>query len=87
MVELVVLGPILTFVFLIIVVLVVVLLGQGIVWLIINSIIGIIGLVLVNLIPNFVNIPINVWSVLIVAFGGIPGFVLLILLDVLKLAF
>lgn len=87
MVELIILGPLLTFAFLVLVILVVIVFGRGIVWLIINSIIGIIGLVLVNLIPNFVNIPINVWSVLIVAFGGIPGFVLLILLDVLKLAF
>ena len=87
MVELIILGPVLAFVFLILVVLFVVFFGRGIIWLVVNSIIGIIGLVLVNLIPNFVNIPINVWSVLIVVFGGIPGFVLLILLDFFKLAF
>ena len=87
MVELIILGPVLTFVFLALVIFFVIAFGQGIMWLLINSVIGIIGLILVNLIPNFVNIPINVWSVLIVAFGGIPGFVLLILLDLLKIAF
>ncbi len=86
MAELVVLGPVLAFVFLALVILFVIFFGRGIVWLVINSVIGIVALILVNILP-VVNIPINIWTVLIVVFGGIPGFVLLILLDVLKIAF
>jgi hypothetical protein len=84
--ELVILGPTLTLILLVIVILLGISLGKRIIWLIINSVIGLIALLIVNLIPG-INITINIWSVLIVVFGGIPGIILLILLDVLKIAF
>ena len=86
MVDVIIVGPLLATVFLALVILFVFFFGKGLVWLIVNSIIGIVALFLVNILP-VVNIPINVWSVLIVVFGGIPGFILLIILDVLKIAF
>jgi hypothetical protein len=86
MVELIFLGPVLTIVFLAIIILFTVFFGRGIIWLIINSVIGLVALVLVNLLP-IVNISINIWTVLIVAFGGILGFILLVILDLLKIAF
>ena len=52
----------------------------------INSAIGIIILLIINFFP-FINITINIWSVLIAVFGGIPGIILLIVLDLLKIAF
>ena len=52
----------------------------------INSLIGILILAVLNFFP-IVNIRINIWSVLIVVFGGVPGIILLILLDVLGIAF
>ncbi|MFH1391228.1 MAG: pro-sigmaK processing inhibitor BofA family protein [Candidatus Diapherotrites archaeon] len=61
-------------------------LGKKIVVLLINSFLGLVVLVLLNFFP-FVNIEINIWSVLITAFGGIPGIILLILLDLLGFAF
>ncbi|MCR4334991.1 MAG: pro-sigmaK processing inhibitor BofA family protein [archaeon] len=61
-------------------------LGKKIVILLINSFLGLVVLVLLNFFP-FVNIEINLWSVLITAFGGIPGIILLVLLDVLGFAF
>jgi len=86
MVELLILGPLLTVVLLALVVLFVVFFGRGIIWLIINSIIGLVALVLVNLLP-IVNITINIWSVLIVAFGGVIGLILVIALSLLQIAF
>jgi hypothetical protein len=86
MVEILILGPILSFVFLAIIILFAMFFGKGIVWLIINSVIGLVALVLVNLLP-IVNITINIWSVLIVAFGGILGFILLIILSAFGIAF
>ena len=86
MVELIILGPILTALLLIVVILVAVKFGKGVIWLIVNSVIGLILLWLVNLIP-IVNVTINIWSILIVALGGIPGLLLLVILDLLKIAF
>jgi len=86
MLELVILGPVLAFVFLALVILYVVFFGRGIIWLVINSVIGLVALVLVNLLP-VVNVAINIWSVLIVAFGGILGLILLVALSLLQIAF
>jgi len=61
-------------------------LGKKIVVLLINSFLGLVVLVLLNFFP-FVNIEINIWSVLITVFGGVPGIILLILLDLLGFAF
>jgi hypothetical protein len=86
MAEILLLGPVLTFIFIALIIIVALKLGKGIIWLIINSIIGIVVLVLLNYLP-FVNIVINIWSVLIVALGGIPGIILVILLSHFGIAF
>ncbi len=86
MAEILILGPLLSFIFLAILVVVALKFGKDIVWLIINSVIGIIFLIVINFLP-VVNITINIWSVLIAVFGGIPGIILLIILDLLKVAF
>jgi len=86
MVELIILGPVLAFVFLAFVILFVVFFGRGLVWLIINSVIGLVMLLAVDLLP-FVNVAINIWSVLIVALGGILGLILLVALSLLHIAF
>ena len=86
MVEMLFLGPVLTFLFIALLVIVAWKLGKGLFWLGINSLIGIVILVLLNFLP-FVNIVINIWSVLIVALGGIPGLILVILLSHFGIAF
>lgn len=86
MAEVLILGPLLSLVFLAILIVIALKFGKDIVWLIINSVIGILFLILINFLP-VVNITINIWSVLIAVFGGIPGIILLIILDVLKIAF
>jgi len=80
------LGPILSFLFLVLLGLVVWKFGKGLVWLLINSLVGLVILVLLNYFP-FVNIVINIWSILIVVFGGIPGIILVILLSHFGIAF
>lgn len=86
MAELIVLGPLLTIVVLAVLIFIALKFGSSIVWLIINSIIGMVFLIIVNFLP-FINIAINIWSILIAVFGGIPGIALLILLDLLNIAF
>lgn len=80
------LGPILTFLFIALAVIVVLVLGKGIIWLLINSAIGIAALILLNYLPIF-NITINIWSILITALGGIPGIIIVALLSYLGIAF
>jgi hypothetical protein len=79
-------GPVLTLFLLVLLVIVAWKLGKGIVWLAINSLIGIVILVLLNYLP-FINIAVNIWSILIVALGGIPGIILVILLSHFGIAF
>jgi len=86
MAELLFLGPVLTFLFLIILVIAAWKLGKGIFWLLINSLVGMVILVAFNYLP-FVNVVINIWSILIVALGGIPGIVLVVLLSHFGIAF
>jgi hypothetical protein len=86
MVEIIILGPIITAILLLIVIFVVLKMGKSVVFLIINSVIGLIALTLVNFLP-IVNVTINIWSVLIVALGGLPGLIILIILSVLQIAF
>ncbi len=80
------LGPVLTAVVLALLIFLAITFGKDIVWLIINSLIGLVALVIINFLP-MINITINIWSILIVVFGGIPGIALLILLDLLGIAF
>jgi len=84
--EIIYLGPLLTLLVLILVIFIAIKLGKEIVWLALNSVIGLIVLILINFLP-FINIDINIWSILIVAIGGIPGIALVILLDLLGIAF
>ncbi|MEK6821542.1 MAG: pro-sigmaK processing inhibitor BofA family protein [archaeon] len=86
MADVLFLGPLLSIIMLALVVIVALKFGKDIIWLIINSVIGILFLIVINFLP-IVNITINIWSVLIAVFGGIPGIILLILLDLLKVAF
>lgn len=86
MAEMLFLGPVLTFLLIALVAIVVWKFGKGIIWLGINSVIGIAALVLLNYLP-FVSITINIWSVLIVALGGIPGIVIVVLLSHFGIAF
>lgn len=86
MVEMLFLGPVLTFLLIALLVIIVWKLGKGIIWLVVNSVIGLVVLVLLNFLP-FINITINIWSVLIVALGGIPGIILVILLSHFGIAF
>lgn len=52
--------------------------------LLINSVIGLLILIILNFLP-VIEIPINIWTILIVAIGGVPGIIILIILNVLKL--
>lgn len=49
--------------------------------LIINGLIGLIIIIIINFLP-VIEIPINIWTVLIAAIGGIPGILLLVILNV-----
>ncbi len=86
MIELSILGPFLSLIILALLVVVALKFGTSIIWLLINSVIGILFLIVINFLP-IVNITINIWSVLIAVFGGVPGIILLIILDLLKVAF
>ena len=86
MVEMLFIGPVLTFLLVALVAIVAWKLGKGIIWLGVNSVLGIVALVLLNFLP-FVSITINIWSVLIVALGGIPGLIIVILLSHFGIAF
>ena len=86
MAEILFLGPILTFLFIVLLVIVALKLGKGLFWLLINSLVGMVILILLNFLP-FVKITINIWSILIVALGGIPGIVLVVLLSHFGIAF
>jgi hypothetical protein len=86
MVEVLILGPLITIILLVIVIFVALKMGKSLAILIVNSVIGLIMLWLVNLLP-IVNVAINFWSIIIVALGGVPGLILLVILDLLKIAF
>lgn len=86
MVEFITLGPILSVVFLALLIILALKFGKSIIWLVINSLVGMLFLIIINFLP-VVNITINIWSILIAVLGGIPGIVLLILLDLFKVAF
>ena len=82
MADILIIGPVFTLILVILVLLFIFVIGRPILWLIVNSIIGIIALAVIDLLP-FINIPINIWSVLIVAIGGIPGLIILVILNLL----
>ncbi len=86
MVEVLWLGPVLSLLLLFAVIYLAIKAGKAVIWLIVNGILGIIAITLLNFFP-VIQININFWSVLIAALGGIPGIILLILLDVFGIAF
>lgn len=73
-------GPLLLLVVLVAIILLGVNVVESLGWIIINSLVGLVLLVIVNFFP-FINISINIWTILIVALGGIPGLLLLVLLE------
>ncbi len=77
-----ILGPLLSLIFLVAVVYVAMTLTGKVLWLVVNGAVGFALLWLVNLLP-LIKIDINIWSILVVVFGGIPGLVLLILLNLI----
>ncbi|GEM_PF-1510565 len=79
-------GPLLSVLLLVVLIIIALKFGKFIVALAVNSLVGLVLLFLLNFLP-FLEIGINLWSILIVAFGGIPGLALLILLDLLGIAF
>ena len=79
------LGPLITLVLLVVIIIISLKFGKFIVSLAINSLVGLAILFLLNFLP-FINIDINIWSILIVALGGVPGLALLILLDIAGIA-
>ncbi|MEK6902871.1 MAG: hypothetical protein AABX02_04780, partial [archaeon] len=64
MVEFITLGPILSVVLLALLIIIALKFGKSIVWLVLNSLIGMLFLIVVNFLP-FINITINIWSILI----------------------
>ncbi len=86
MVEAVFLGQVLTVLLLALVLLLLFKVGKALVWLLVNSVIGLVALLLTNILP-MINININMWSILIVALGGLPGLLLLMGLDCFNIAF
>lgn len=83
MTKIVYIGPGITLLLLFLVVFLALTASISLTALLINSIVGIVLLFLVNLFPQ-IEIPITIWSVLIVALGGVLGLVLLILLNLAK---
>lgn len=75
-------GPIIAVILLLLVIFIGVNMGGLLFTLLINSIIGIGLLVILNFLP-FIEVKINIWTVLIVAFGGILGVVILVILDLI----
>ena len=61
-------------------------LGKRLFWLLVNSFVVLVILVLINFLPS-ISIEINVWRVLIVALGVIPGLLLVVALSSLGIAF
>jgi inhibitor of the pro-sigma K processing machinery len=76
-------GPGLVTILLILVILIGVNNSGWLMGLIINGIIGLIILMILNYLFKEVAVPINVWTFLIAALGGILGVVLLVLLNVM----
>ena len=79
------LGQIITAVLALIAIYLALKIGKKIVLLVINSFIGLVLLLLFNLLP-FVQIRIDLWTILIAGFGGIAGVALLMLLAYLGIA-
>ncbi len=76
------LGPLLSGLLTLLLIIVAIKFGGGLLWLIINSLVGLAILILLNFLP-VIQIPINIWTVLIVALGGLPGIILLVILNLL----
>jgi inhibitor of the pro-sigma K processing machinery len=77
----IVIGPVLVIVLLLLVVLVGVSSPNWLIGLIVNGIVGVIILVIINALFKAIEVPINIWTILIAAIGGLLGVILLILLN------
>ncbi|MBI4044993.1 MAG: pro-sigmaK processing inhibitor BofA family protein [Candidatus Diapherotrites archaeon] len=73
-------GPLITLLLLVLLVFSVMTFGRFLFSMLINSVIGVALLIILNFLP-FIEVNINVWSILIVALGGIPGVIILVILD------
>ena len=80
------LGPILTVLIVLVLIFVALKLGKSIIWLLVNSVIGMAILVILNFLP-FINVTINICNILIVVLGGIAGIALVVLLSAMGIAF
>ena len=85
-IEIPFLGPVLSIILVILIVYFVLNTGKKLILFLINSFIGLVLLVLVNLIPG-ISIQVNTWSILVAGIGGIVGVIILILLSYLGIAF
>ncbi len=79
----IVIGPVLVIVLLLIVVLVSISSPGWLYGLIVNGIIGVLILVILNKLFKEIEVPINIWTILIAAIGGILGVILLVLLNLM----
>ena len=59
--------------------------AKGPFWLLLNTILALIALKVIGWLG--IRIEINIWSILIVAIGGLPGLLLVLLLNLLGMAF
>ena len=75
-------GPILVLVLLAIVIVVGINHGGSLTALLINGVIGIIILMLLNYLPK-IEVPINIWTFLIAAIGGLLGVAILVILNLM----
>ena len=75
-----------TFVIIVFIIMLLFMFFKKIIYLIINSIIGLLALLGFNAVFN-ADVIINVWSLLITAIGGTIGFVIVILLHYFQVAF
>lgn len=73
-------GPIIALLLLIMVVFLEINVSGLLFTLMVNGIVGVVLLVILNFLP-FIDIKINVWSVIICALGGIAGVIILVILD------
>ena len=86
MTEIPFLEPILTVLLVVILIYFALKLGKKLIVLAINSFLGLVVLVLLNILP-FLELEISIWTILVAGLGGIPGVLLIVILHSLGLAF
>lgn len=81
--KVIIVGPALIIILLLLVVLIAITNTHLLMGLIVNGIIGVIILLILNHLFKEIEVPINVWTILISAIGGILGVVILVLLNLM----